>query len=165
MTCDSSVVFSGFFDQWTLPPRYNWNIVDSGAKHHNPNPERLYEMIREWDNRATDIFSVTGLESGLVKPDLSSVAATVRNQLKMSLTTCHFQNALPSMVHGHHYHIITRQSPSRWLSLSVCRNHTKMTYVQRRCSLSRFPVFRTWIFSVNRISIELTTSFPISERK
>ena len=21
-----------------LPPRYNWNIVESGIKHHNPNP-------------------------------------------------------------------------------------------------------------------------------
>jgi hypothetical protein len=23
-----------------FPPRHNWNIVGSGAKHHNPNPER-----------------------------------------------------------------------------------------------------------------------------
>jgi hypothetical protein len=22
----------------TFPPQYNWNIVKSGVKHHNPNP-------------------------------------------------------------------------------------------------------------------------------
>ena len=33
-----SVVFSGFLHQLNRPPRYNWNIVESGVKHHNPNP-------------------------------------------------------------------------------------------------------------------------------
>ena len=35
-----SVVFSGytgFLHQWNWPPRYNWNIVESGIKHHKPN--------------------------------------------------------------------------------------------------------------------------------
>ena len=37
---------SGFL--WFLPPinwlpRYNWNIVESGVKHHNPNPPLLLE--------------------------------------------------------------------------------------------------------------------------
>jgi hypothetical protein len=34
-----SVVFSGysnFLHQWNWPPRHNWNIVESGIKHHNP---------------------------------------------------------------------------------------------------------------------------------
>jgi hypothetical protein len=34
-----SVVFSGYSDflhQYNWPPRYNWNIVESGIKHHNP---------------------------------------------------------------------------------------------------------------------------------
>ena len=36
----------------TLPPRYNWNIVESGAKHHKPNqtkPKQLSEL--EWRGR------------------------------------------------------------------------------------------------------------------
>jgi hypothetical protein len=38
--CERSVVFSGycgFLHQYNWPPRYNWNIVESGVKHHNPN--------------------------------------------------------------------------------------------------------------------------------
>ena len=38
--CDRSVVFSGspgFFHQYNWPPRYNWNIVESGVKHHQTN--------------------------------------------------------------------------------------------------------------------------------
>jgi hypothetical protein len=26
-----------FIHQWKRPPRNNWNIVESGIKHHNPN--------------------------------------------------------------------------------------------------------------------------------
>jgi hypothetical protein len=28
------------------PPRYNWNIVESGAKHHKPSIERLNVWTR-----------------------------------------------------------------------------------------------------------------------
>ena len=41
VNCNRSVVFSwypGFLNQWNWPPRYSWNIVGSGVKHHNPNP-------------------------------------------------------------------------------------------------------------------------------
>ena len=44
VTCDRSMVFSGyssFLHQWNRLPRYNWNIVESGAKHHNPNTNRI----------------------------------------------------------------------------------------------------------------------------
>ena len=34
VTCDMSVVFSRYS---AFPPRYNWNIVESGVKHHEPN--------------------------------------------------------------------------------------------------------------------------------
>jgi hypothetical protein len=37
MTCDRSVVFSGWW-----PPRYNWNIVESGIKHHKPTSSSDY---------------------------------------------------------------------------------------------------------------------------
>ena len=40
MTCDRSVVFtssSSFLHQWNWPPRYNWNIVESGIEHHQTN--------------------------------------------------------------------------------------------------------------------------------
>ena len=39
MTYDRSVVFSGYFGflhQQNRLPRYNWNIVESDVKHHNP---------------------------------------------------------------------------------------------------------------------------------
>jgi hypothetical protein len=41
VTCDMSVVFSGysgFLLQANWPPRYNWNIVESGVKQNNHNP-------------------------------------------------------------------------------------------------------------------------------
>ena len=44
-TCNRSVVFSaysGFLHQWNWSPRYSWNIVESGCKHHNHNPENLF---------------------------------------------------------------------------------------------------------------------------
>jgi hypothetical protein len=40
VTCNRSVVYSGYFaflHQENCPPRYNWNIVESGVKHHHPN--------------------------------------------------------------------------------------------------------------------------------
>jgi hypothetical protein len=48
VTCDRSVVFSeysSFLNQQNWPPRYNWNIVESGAKHHNPNPNSKWNVI------------------------------------------------------------------------------------------------------------------------
>ena len=38
-----SVVFSGscrFLHQYNLPPRYYWNIVESGVKHHHTNKHK-----------------------------------------------------------------------------------------------------------------------------
>jgi hypothetical protein len=29
--------YSGFLHQWNWPPRYNWNFVESGVKHNDPN--------------------------------------------------------------------------------------------------------------------------------
>ena len=45
--------YSSFFHQWNWPPRYNWNTVESGVKHHNPNPEESPSLsykcwIEEW---------------------------------------------------------------------------------------------------------------------
>ena len=40
VTCHRSVVFSGFsgfLHQLNVLPRYNWNIVESGVKHHQTN--------------------------------------------------------------------------------------------------------------------------------
>ena len=45
MICDRSVGFSGdsgLLYQQNLPLRYNWNIVESGAKHHSPNPNPVH---------------------------------------------------------------------------------------------------------------------------
>ena len=43
VTCDRSVVFSwysGFLHQLNWLPRYSWNIVQSGVKHHKPKPKQ-----------------------------------------------------------------------------------------------------------------------------
>jgi hypothetical protein len=42
VTCGRSVVFSGFLFQWQ--PWYNWNIVESGVKHNNPNPNNIWNI-------------------------------------------------------------------------------------------------------------------------
>ena len=34
-TSARSVIYPGFFTNKTLPPPHNWNIVESGVKHHN----------------------------------------------------------------------------------------------------------------------------------
>jgi hypothetical protein len=42
VTCDRSVVFSeysGLLHQQNWLPQYNWNIVENGVKHPNPNPK------------------------------------------------------------------------------------------------------------------------------
>ena len=39
VSCDRSVVYSGysgFLHQQYCPPRYSWNIVESGVKHYKP---------------------------------------------------------------------------------------------------------------------------------
>ena len=49
-----------FLHQKNWPPRYNWNIVESGVKHHNPNPNSftlfflpctttMYQTASLWD--------------------------------------------------------------------------------------------------------------------
>ena len=48
VTCGRSVVFSGysgFLHQINWSSRCNWNIVESGVKHHNPNPCPLSTSI------------------------------------------------------------------------------------------------------------------------
>ena len=35
--------YSGFLHQLNCPPRYNWNIVESGVKHHKQNHHRITE--------------------------------------------------------------------------------------------------------------------------
>jgi hypothetical protein len=37
VTCGRSMVF---IHQLKWPPRYNWNCVESGVKHHNPNTNK-----------------------------------------------------------------------------------------------------------------------------
>jgi hypothetical protein len=49
VTCDRSMVFSeqsGFLHQYKWLPRFNWNIVESGVKHHKPNPHWMMVCLR-----------------------------------------------------------------------------------------------------------------------
>ena len=76
VTCDRSVVFSGssgFLHQYNWPPLYNWNIVESGVKHHKPNqtkPETILNdffsvIVLSGEATNTIVFDLTrsGLES------------------------------------------------------------------------------------------------------
>ena len=48
VTCHRSMIFSGyssFLHQENWPPRYNWNIVESGIKYHNPNLSCIVQFI------------------------------------------------------------------------------------------------------------------------
>ena len=35
--------YSGFLHQWNWPPRYRWNSVESGVKHHSTNTNPVFE--------------------------------------------------------------------------------------------------------------------------
>ena len=51
MICDRSVVFSRysvFLHQLSSPPRYSWNIVESGAKHHKLTAKFVFRKKWYW---------------------------------------------------------------------------------------------------------------------
>jgi hypothetical protein len=67
VTCDRSVFFSGssdFLHQQNWPPRYDWNIVESGVKHHNPNPLRNVIRLCNFHIRCTMLHRVHFAISG-----------------------------------------------------------------------------------------------------
>ena len=41
--------YSGFLHQWYWPPRDNWCVVESGVKHNNPIPIKLYRWWHRFD--------------------------------------------------------------------------------------------------------------------
>ena len=43
-TCDILVVFSGYPGFLRQSPRYNWNIVENGVKHHKPTKLTIYNQ-------------------------------------------------------------------------------------------------------------------------
>jgi len=38
---------TGFLHQSNWPPRYNWNIVESGVKHHKPTKQLIWRKITD----------------------------------------------------------------------------------------------------------------------
>ena len=59
LTCDRSVAFYGYFyflHQETWLPRYNWNMVESGVKHHNTNPKPASFHMDLWFYRIVFAF-------------------------------------------------------------------------------------------------------------
>ena len=36
---------SNFLHLWNWPPRYNWNIIESGIKHHIPPSPPTYQLV------------------------------------------------------------------------------------------------------------------------
>jgi hypothetical protein len=51
VTCDRSMVFSGssgFLHQYNWSPWNNWNIIESGIKHHQTNKQQTYFQLYWW---------------------------------------------------------------------------------------------------------------------
>ena len=72
VTCDRSVDFSkcsDFLLQYNWPPRYNWNIVESGVKHHNPIYKPWITRNKKYDK---DIYKVFLLLPSLWKEELNT---------------------------------------------------------------------------------------------
>jgi hypothetical protein len=40
--------FLRFLHQWNWPPRYNWNIVESGVKHHQTYKQKQLSSLLKW---------------------------------------------------------------------------------------------------------------------
>jgi hypothetical protein len=55
VACGRSVLFSAFLHQWNRLPRYNWNIVESGVKHHNLNTWDIYRWMLSNQSPTTSI--------------------------------------------------------------------------------------------------------------
>ena len=68
VTCDRSVVFSGysgFLHQKNWPPRYNWNIVESGVKHHTwllmKKPNLIFYLSLYWESVQSLFFTFVAI--------------------------------------------------------------------------------------------------------
>ena len=50
---------AGFLHQWNWPPRYNWNIVESGVKHHDPSPLSIStkHFVYEISSRRSEVYA------------------------------------------------------------------------------------------------------------
>jgi hypothetical protein len=70
-----SVVFSGyssFLHQSNWPPRYNWNIVENGVKHHKPTNlcNSVSITIKKWDEMGLsgEVYSIGLMWKKLSQP-------------------------------------------------------------------------------------------------
>jgi hypothetical protein len=61
------MVFSGFLNQENWLSRYNWNIVESGIKHHKPNNQ---------PNTCTYLLAAMMLSNSFDKTSLISIEPT-----------------------------------------------------------------------------------------
>ena len=73
----------GFLHQWNWPPRYNWNIIESGVKHHNPNAEIAPKSIA----LGNSLFSV--------KPNVVFVTS------KQNIKYLFYWFGMPVIINGH----------------------------------------------------------------
>ena len=79
VTCNRLVVFSVYsslLHQWNWLPRSNWNIVESGVKHHNPPPLPLknrviYGICLTRDEKKGNTPYSTQIPSSLFGPNLT----------------------------------------------------------------------------------------------
>jgi hypothetical protein len=71
VTCGRSVVFSGFLHQQNWSPQYNWNIVESGVKHPNPNKSRYHTLPDEGYSNPNKSRYHTLPDEGYSNPNMS----------------------------------------------------------------------------------------------
>jgi hypothetical protein len=94
MTCDSSMVFSGtpVFSTNKTDSRYNWNMVESGIKHHKP--RTIFHLYCE----SVLLVEETGVPGENHRPDFNSDKPDWRVTLKNGFPYCVIWDAWMSHV-------------------------------------------------------------------
>ena len=62
-SCCYVMLFDHYYLTIYFPPRYNWNIIESGVKHHNSNPNYLFASCKMY---FIEKFFFSFLEKGAV---------------------------------------------------------------------------------------------------
>ena len=68
----------GILQQWNWRPRYNWNIVESGVKHHNHYPIKIIQRGGTIGNRKKHTMPLNYI---VIKGDYQQYWSTLRDWL------------------------------------------------------------------------------------
>ena len=87
VTCDMSVISSGFLHQYNWPSRYSWSTVKSAVNHHQTNNRQYVSKRKSWylinrQNYQTGkvIYTLGGGGTAQADPDQNSTHARFRSR-------------------------------------------------------------------------------------